>query len=489
MDRKLSSESEISPNKDVLFQSFEKQEEFLGYVFDDKTVFVLYGGAIRGGKTYAALGATIILCLKHPGSRWAVVRKDRPTLKNNTLPAWEKIKPSMAIDKYNGETMTVTFKNKSQIIFFAENYQKDKDLNRWKGLEVNGFILEEINELQEATYNKAIERAGSWIIPKKYKYQQPKPLIIGTCNPTQGWVKEKVYNKWKEGALPPHTQYIQSTIFDNPYITEDYMNSLKNLPKYEYEVFVNGNWDVQLKVGGEFFKGFELADHVAPVAYDPAEPIHVSVDNNVWPYIAVTLWQLKKKGDGWQILQVGEVCARDPYNTATASARRVLRWLKRNDFVGPKVYLYGDPTTQARNTIDDNKKTFLDKFLDKLESRHDVQKRFFKKAPSVAATGGFINEVYENQLYNLEIIIGEDCKESINDYIETKENKDGGILKVRAKDSTTGITFEKNGHLSDTKRYFIIKCFYDEYRKYTRRWSNPEEYHIAKPNSVIRGGI
>jgi len=476
-------------NEVVLFDSFPKQDEFLEAVFDPQFTFILYGGAIRGGKTFAGLGALILLSLAYPGSRWAVVRKDGMTLKRNTLPAWNKIKPSNVIKSYNGETMTVTFFNGSQIIFFAENYDKDKDLNRWKGLEVNGFLLEEMNELQKVSYEKAIERAGSHIILGIPTNEQPPPLIMATCNPTQGFVKELVYTPWKTGNLTAHMRYIPSTIFDNPHIPEAYKNSLKTLSRYAYEVFVLGNWDVQLKTGGEFWKSFELEDHVGPLRTDMEEVIHLSVDNNVWPYISITVWQIFRTDEGWDIHQIHEICAKDPKNTATSSGREVLRYLKRLGYSMAKVYIYGDPTTRARNTIDDDKKSFLDKFTDQIGKRYTVQKRMFRKAPPVASTGEFINEIYERGIFGLGITINETCKESISDYIETKEDKDGGVLKQRVKDPTTQISYEKNGHLSDTKRYFIIKCFYSEYTRFINRFSDPQKYHIAQPNTIIRGGI
>ena len=109
----------------------------------------------------------------------------------------------------------------------------DKELNRFKGLECNGFLLEEINELHQQTFYKCIERAGSHIIPNG-----PKPIILATCNPTNNWVKELVYDHWKEGTLPPNWMYIPSKIFDNPFIPQDYLESLKSMPRYEYQVFV-----------------------------------------------------------------------------------------------------------------------------------------------------------------------------------------------------------------------------------------------------------
>ena len=478
-------------NQIVLFDSFPKQEEFIASAFDHSKTFVLFGGAIRGGKTFVALGTLILFCMKWPGSRWAIVRKDLPTIKRNTLPAWRKIQPTNAIKARNLETMTWTFLNGSEIIFFAENYTQDKEMNRWKGLEVNGFLFEEINECQEQSYYKAIERAGSYIIPGVPTHKQPPPRILATCNPTFGWVKEMFYTPWKTGKLASNMRYIQSTIFDNPYIPQPYIDSLKSLPIFQYKVFVMGDWDIQLKTGGEFWKHFEISDHLAPVNVDPEEGIHISVDNNVWPYISVSIWQIERKpdGEGWNIYQIHEICAKDPKNTATAAGREVLRYLKRIKYQVPKVYIYGDPTTKQRNTIDDNKKTFLDKFCDQISKRWTIQKRMFRKAPPVASTGEFINEIYRDEIFGITIKIGENCKESISDYIETKEDKDGGVLKQRIKDPKTGISFEKNGHLTDCKRYFIVKCFYTEYQRFVNRVSDPQRYHIAQPNVKIRGGI
>ena len=201
------------PNKQILFESFPKQEEFLEAIFSNNYNFIMYGGAIRGGKTFAGLGALLLLCKMYPKSKWCVVRSTLQTLKLNTIPSFTKICPTSFVKKYNQDTQTVTLKNDSQIIFLGENYADDKELNRFKGLEVNGFLLEEVNELQQKTFYKCIERAGSQIIDK-----QPKPLILATCNPANNWVKELIYNSWKNNTLPTNWLYIPSKITDNPFI-------------------------------------------------------------------------------------------------------------------------------------------------------------------------------------------------------------------------------------------------------------------------------
>ena len=93
--------------KTVLFEPFPKQLEFLEAVFSEKYSFVLYGGSIRGGKTYALLALFILLSKIYPGSRWAIVRADLPTIKRNLYPSWEKIKPVNFVKNHNRDTHTV----------------------------------------------------------------------------------------------------------------------------------------------------------------------------------------------------------------------------------------------------------------------------------------------------------------------------------------------------------------------------------------------
>ena len=266
----------------VLFAPSPKQEEFMQAAFSGNYTFLLFGGAIRGGKTFCTLGTLLLLCKMYPGSRWAIVRDTLTTIKRNVVPSFIKICPDSFLKSYNQDLQVITLVNGSEILLFAENYDEDKLLLRWRGLEVNGFVLEEANELQEASFYKAIERAGTFI---PLEGNKPKPLIMLTCNPSAGWVKELFYDRWKNGTLPDGWMYLPSKITDNPFIADDadYMASLRQMPRYEYEVYVNGNWDLQVKTGGEFYKAFDLDQHVAACTYDPALPLHLSFDDNVVP--------------------------------------------------------------------------------------------------------------------------------------------------------------------------------------------------------------
>ena len=119
---------------------------------------------------------------------------------------------------WDKQSQIVTFKNGSELLFMGENYDTDKDFDRFKGLEINGAGIDEINECQEGLLYKVLERAGSWLNAEG----RPPIVVMGTCNPSNNWVKELVYDKWKESNLPPTWAYIPSKITDNPHIPEDY---------------------------------------------------------------------------------------------------------------------------------------------------------------------------------------------------------------------------------------------------------------------------
>lgn len=228
--------------RDVVKRTIEfhkVQTEFIEAVRSEQYSYLMYGGAIQGGKTTIALLTLILLCRIFPRSRWAVVRKSMTSLRRNTIPSFNNIRPPEFISAPTGAGVA-RCTNGSEIIFFAESLDRDPDYDRWKGLLVNGFVLEESNELDERTFNKAIERAGTW----KSVGKQPKPYIILTCNPARNWVMTRFYMPWKKDQLQAPYYFQRALPGDNPHLTQAYRDSLKNLPPDVYSRFVNGDWDV-----------------------------------------------------------------------------------------------------------------------------------------------------------------------------------------------------------------------------------------------------
>lgn len=263
------------------FAATQAQQDLMDAVLSGQYRYLALGGGIRGGKTFGVLGIALTLCRIFPGSRWAVVRKDLPTMRRNVLPSFSKLRTLSGdfCGPVRQDTWTATCTNSSVLIFFPESLDVDPDLERWKGLEVNGLVLEEASELARVSFHKAIERAGSWIVPatsERPNPEQPPPLVLLTFNPTPNWVREVFYDPWRLGTLAAPYYYRPATVADNPYLPAEYLESLKNLPEAEYRRFVLGDWDV---VQGRYFDELDEAAHIVPpLKALPGWPVWSSYD-------------------------------------------------------------------------------------------------------------------------------------------------------------------------------------------------------------------
>lgn len=223
-----------------------------------------------------------------------------------------------------------------------------------------------------------------------------------------------------------------------------------------------------VKTGGEFLESFDNQIHVKKVAIQENTIFHVSIDSNVLPYIAVSVWQIIKNDEKYIIRQINELPARDPINTARKAGNNVVNWLKRNDY-NDSIWMYGDPTTKNNNNIDDNKKTFYDLFTESIiKGGFSVRDKLSRSNTSVSAMGDFVNAIFDGAIENISIEIGENCTESINDYIEAKKDKDGSILKKRTIDPVTKVSYEPHGHFTDTLKDFVCQAFPTEFRNHMR---------------------
>lgn len=428
-----------------------KQTEAIEALASEQYNLILYGGAIRGGKTFWGLCSLLIMCQIFPKSRWCVIREDMEKIRTTTIPSFRKIGSSGVLKQSPYE---YRHPNGSVILFKSENYAQDKDLDWMRGLEVNGFLFEEINECQEQTLNKAFERAGSWIIEGLDK--QPKPVILATCNPTFGWVKTLIYDRWATETLPQNWLYVPAKITDNPHLSDDYKKSLENLPKFEYLVYVEGNWDVRLKTGGEFYKSFEINKHVAATKYNPKLPLHISWDDNVNPYLPTGIFQI----EGKNLYQIDEIAGKTPLNTVRAVCNEIIKKYQGHQ---AGMYIYGDATADKEDTKMEKGIKFYTLILDYLKE-FKPQNRVSKSNPSVVMRGNFINTIFEKNFNGIKIIIGENCTNTISDLIGVKEAADGTKNKEMVTEKK--IRFQKLGHFSDLFDYIVCQAFINDYQKY-----------------------
>jgi hypothetical protein len=441
----------------IMFPRTEKQQEAHRLLIDNR--IVLYGGAIRGAKTYWGCFEIITLCFEFPNSRWLMLRESRVVLEATLIKTFTENFLNKGFQQYVKNfalgDLVVTWNNGSQILFMGENYDKDKDLNRFRGLEINGAFIDEVNEIQEQTFDKVVERAGSW-------FHSPNcpTRILMSCNPAQNWVKDRFYNKWKNGTLPPGQAYIQARISDNPHIPPDYLESLKMLPRYQYEVFVNGDWDIALKMGGEFYKCFELDQHVGVVQYDPALPLHISWDDNVNPYLPCGIFQLH----GTHVKMIDEIAGTNPNNTIKAVCNEFIRKFPNHT---SGLFVYGDATADKEDTKLEKGYNFFRLITDALQ-KYRPSLRVMKSNPSVVMRGNWLNTCLEKELAGVKVTISEKCHKTINDFVLLKEAADGTKSKEMEVDPKTKVRYQKVGHFTDLFDYLMCSAFATQFYDYQR---------------------
>lgn len=254
----------------------------------DKRIFH-FGGGVNGGKTYTCLLCLAMLCWKYPKSRYHVVRKNYPALTKTTIESAKKLFGKTGTWNMSATDMHFKFRNGSRIHFIAESYHDDKEFTKFLGLETNGFLLEQIEELNEGMFQIAKQRAGRWKIAGE---RMPTPLILTSFNPTPiKWVRDLVY-------LPslttiPNDTYIEFvTVMDNPFATLDELEMLKSMDTKHYNQFVLGSWE-EFTSTKTFCYNFKKDKHVRDITSDvftdlyERDDLYLSFDFNVNPMTCV----------------------------------------------------------------------------------------------------------------------------------------------------------------------------------------------------------
>lgn len=410
--------------------------------------YFLYGGAIRGGKTFVCLYIFVVLARLFPGSRWHVIREDNPALESTSIPSMEKLIGKEGADftwKRSKGSVQVVFTNGSRIFFMAESIQKDKELKEFLGLETNGILLEQMEALSEKLWERAIERIGSWYIDP-----MPIPLLLGTFNPSPGWVKKKIYDKFIKGLLSKPYFYQPALPDDNPFVTKEQWANWSNLDPESQKIMIKGIWS--FKIGGNIWAySFDEDRHVLPARIKNANgvevpnpffeldkrlPVHLIFDFNVDP---MTCLVAQREGTEW-----GKIIKE--YRLLSSDIFELLDRIKI-DLAGYYLVATGDATGRARQGNNKGAKSYLDSIRRELQLS-DRQMQFPPVNPSVKNTRVVVNSVFHK---HPRFFISSDCLFLIDD-LHTVKTDDFGELDKNKIDPT-------KTHLLDNLRYFMWNYF------------------------------
>ena len=401
------------------------------------TRLFFYGGAIRGGKTYVCLFILVTLARMFPRSRWHIIRSSFTELEDTTIPSMEKLIGLSGKDflwRRRQNNYHIHFSNGSKIFFKSEKASEDPELGWMLGLETNGILLEQMEGISEKCLDRAIERVGSWYIPR-----MPPPLIFGTFNPTDRWVKKKIYDRAKDGTLPENWEFIEALPDHNPYVTAEQWANWNNLDEISRNQMIKGIWKF-LTDAKVFAYAFNSKKTVIDVARSEKHrafmtpnrklPLWIYFDFNVDPMTALVC---QHDGLKWfkvyaeyrlRNSDIFEVCARI-----------------RSDWDGYYFKVSGDASGRARNSNVKGARSAVQS-IKRLLRLSPVQVKFPLSNPSVKNTRVLLNSLLHNHPH---FYISSECVWLIDDLESVKVNDKGEIDKTKDARKT---------HLLDNLRYF-----------------------------------
>lgn len=232
--------------------------------FDDpRVVSIIFGGGAGGGKSFLIGLLCAIACKKYPGTRWGLARKELKSLKQTTLATLiSKVHRTLGITendyKLNLLDSTLEYTNGSTILLLDLTAKpSDPEMESLGSLELTGAFVDEVGEVNKKAFDVLASRVNRWL-NKEYGITGK---VVASCNPSPGFVRQEYYDKyealgagriqkWKSGhvwvndeRIEAYNVYVRSTVLDNPFIDQNYIEGLRRLPPQEKKRLLEGDWN------------------------------------------------------------------------------------------------------------------------------------------------------------------------------------------------------------------------------------------------------
>lgn len=469
------------------------------YLSDNTLRYLFFYGGSSSSKTYSIVQAILILTLQD-GKNSLVFRKVQSSMKKTILNTFKVIINTHKLNNFfeiqdfkikcvNGAIIDFTGLDDSEKIKGIESYYR--------------LFFDEITEGELEDF-KQLRKRMRGIEGQK---------LIATFNPIDEghWLKQDIYDKLTFESLPtiinnnPLTEvtevekcknyiFVKSTYLNNYYVvgspdgkwgfkdvqTIDDFEQDKILDYNFYRIYALAEWG-KLTSGSEFYKHFKREIHVKDLIVHNDLPLHISIDENVRPFLPLTVNQVI---DG-EIRVIDEICGKNPNNNINDVIRMFAN--KYSNWCNKKIFVYGDATSRRNDARTEKGYNLFGIMVEELNKNgfNDVTVRVPNANPSVAQSGRFMNMLLSGIIPGYKLLINSTCTNSINDFLYLKEDKDGNILKERVKNKTDGTTYEKYGHCSDSIRYYCSEYLKEEFNRIQNKNTSTEFFTINIDDDLL----
>jgi phage terminase large subunit len=443
-------------------------------LFDNQDRYILLWGGRGSGKTHAACCKIVYMMLTEPYFKGILVRKVYDTIKESQFDSIKQTVEEWGLSSlftFGVSPLSIVCANGNRLI--ARGLDRAEKI---KSIKDPTFVwYEEGNDMSEDDFNTVSTTVRS----SKCTYLQE----IFSFNPESDtpdfadfWIHKRFFSHTHEktfrntitvntpdGDVDYSYTSIHSTYLDNPHLPSSISASYEDFKRtspYYYNVYTLGLWGNR-EVGNRFYKTFDLSK-VIPVDYCDYLPLHISFDENVTPYLTLTVHQVETIDGVIEVRQIDEICLKSPHNTLKITCDT---FNERYKYHKEGVFIYGDRTSKKQDTKLEKGENFFTLAANYLTKFKPIE-RLPSRNPAVRSRGEFINQIFAGNIKDARILIGENCTNAIADYLYLKEAPDGLKFKEKTKDKISGVTYEKYAHVSDANDYLYMEIFKPQFDRF-----------------------
>ncbi len=279
-------QSGLKPVQALDFTPLPKQKAFSYAVLEyPKCKFAWYCGGFGSGKSYVGAQIANRLVAQAPYGRGLIARQTQVDLKATTMKTFWEVTDPRSIAKHNKSESLITFKNGHEVYYWGLD-----DIEKLKSLEIGWFWIDEVNEINDNTFNVLKGRLRHKAQPKRVGY-------ITSNSEGKNWT----YNQFikgkgiaKESDLANYYTF-KAPSNENTNLPEDYLDVLNSYTGDLYKRYVNADFNV---FEGQIFPDFNPAVHViTPFAIPDDWERRRVLDHGERNPSAMLWWAISPQGD------------------------------------------------------------------------------------------------------------------------------------------------------------------------------------------------
>lgn len=233
----------MTESRKIQVKPSKKQFKALMILLKDNWVsFLWYGWAAWWWKTILAALWISMMCKKYPWVKYWVFRRYITDVLDTTFQSFTKallilwFKEASTIDelmknpwKYDYVVRNwwkeIVFSNNSEILFrWLQDKPTDVHFTKIWWLELTWAYIDEANECPEMWVSVLKKRVWRHL---NNEYKIPRKVLC-TFNPDKWWIYRTFYIPYKNNTETEETMFIPALPTDNPYLTQEYLDELKN---------------------------------------------------------------------------------------------------------------------------------------------------------------------------------------------------------------------------------------------------------------------